>query len=148
MPLAASVVVALGAWGVRTALRLRRGRHSAGRGPRWVVIAGVGVGIVVATLRLAFYIGSPENVSQTNDAVFHLNALRYILDTGSASSLDLSGMLGASSFYPAAWHAPASLVALSTGADLVVVANSMSIAIGAFVWTVGIAWLTQCDDWW
>lgn len=107
---------------------------------RWLLPAGIAVGAVLTVTRLALYIGAPDNVSQTNDAVFHLNALRYIAETGSASSLDLTGMLGAVSVYPAAWHAPASLVFLM-GSDIVVVANAMSLVIGA-VWTLGTAWLT------
>lgn len=139
---AAAVVVALAVWGIRVLLRPTAGSAMKGTGPRWLIPAGVGVGAVLAALRLALYIGSPQNVSQTNDGVFHLNALRYIVESGSASSLDITGMLGISSFYPAAWHAPASLVALSTGAGVAVVANAMSLVIGGLVWTSGIAWLT------
>ena len=139
---AAAGLVALAVWGIRVLLRPTPRPAQQGTGARWLIPVGVGVGTVLAALRLGFYIGSPQNVSQTNDGVFHLNALRYILESGSASSLDITGMLGISSFYPAAWHAPASLVALSTGADVVVVANAMSLVIGGLVWTSGIAWLT------
>lgn len=141
---AAIAVLVLVAWGLRvglspsTAKRERTEAISA----RWIVPAGIAIGAVLSTLRLTIYIGAPDSPSQTNDGVFHLNALRYILDTGSASSLDLTGMLGISSFYPAAWHALASLVAMTTGGDVVVAANVTSIVIGGLVWTVGLAWFT------
>lgn len=138
----AAVVIAGVAWGLRVLLPPTRTASSPTTGPGWVLPAGIGLGTVLAGLRLGLYIGAIDNVSQTNDAVFHLNALRYILDTGSASSLDIVGMLGTSGIYPAAWHAPASLIAMSTGADLAVVANALSVVIGALVWTSGIAWLT------
>ncbi|SFR95656.1 hypothetical protein SAMN04487846_1210 [Microbacterium sp. cf046] len=139
---AAAIVIALVVWIIRRLLRPSPPPQAESTGPRWLVPVGVTIGTVLATLRLALYIGVPQNVSQTNDAVFHLNALRYILQSGSASSFDISGMLGVSNFYPAAWHAPASLVAMSTGADVEIVANAMSLVVGGLVWTTGIAWLT------
>ncbi|WP_257524769.1 DUF6541 family protein [Microbacterium sp. zg.B48] len=139
----AAAVVVLAVWGFRVLVRPSPVAARWQPGAHWIVPAGIAVGTVLAALRLALYIGEPQNVSQTNDAVFHLNALRYILESGSASSLDITGMLDISSFYPAAWHAPTSLVAMSTDADLVVVANAMTIVIGALVWTSGIAWLTS-----
>ena len=136
-----AVVVAAAAWGLRLLVRPGVAPTGTPRGAVWLIPVGVAVGIVLTALRLALYIGDPDNPSQTNDAVFHLNALRYVADTGSASSLDLTGMLGATTVYPAAWHAPASLVFMM-GGDIVVAANAMSLVIGGAVWTVGVAWLT------
>ncbi|MGU3644444.1 DUF6541 family protein [Microbacterium sp. C23T] len=136
-----AVVVAAAVWALSLVVRPGSAPTSAPRGAPWLVPAGVAVGAVLTALRLALYIGDPDNPSQTNDAVFHLNALRYIADTGSASSLDLTGMLGATTIYPAGWHAPASLVFMM-GTDIVVAANAMSLVIGGAVWTLGVAWLT------
>lgn len=135
-----TIAVALIVWGFRALLRPGVSTPGAARGAAWLVPAGIGVGAILTFLRLVLYIGGPENVSQTNDAVFHLNALRYIVESGSASSLELSQMLGAATFYPAAWHAPTSLVVMM-GADVVVAANAMSVVIGSGVWTLGLAWL-------
>jgi hypothetical protein len=111
-------------------------------GARGLLIAGLVVGGALNAARLMTYIGRPDAISQTNDAVFHLNALRWIAETGSASSLDLTGLVGASSFYPAAWHAIASLVALNT--ELIPVAvNMVSLVFAALVWPLSIVLFTR-----
>lgn len=108
-----------------------------------LLLAGLVVGGVLIGIRLALYIGEPDAISQSNDAVFHLNALRYIVETGSASSFTLTGLVGASSFYPAAWHALVYLVGDLTGSDASVAINSVSLVIAALIWPLGIAWMTR-----
>ncbi|MCE7482852.1 hypothetical protein LZG07_13085 [Microbacterium profundi] len=141
----AVLVVATIAWG--TSLLVGRSRWKALRQrPRTasiaLLVAGLVVGAGLNAARLLTYIGLPTAISQTNDAVFHLNALRWVAETGSASSLDLTGLIGGSTFYPAAWHAVASLVALDT--ELIpVAANVVALAIAAVVWPLGIAFLAR-----
>lgn len=108
-----------------------------------LLAGGLAAGGVIGALRLALYMGDPAAVSQTNDAVFHLNALRWIAETGSASSLDLTGVVGSSSFYPAAWHAVTSLVVAASGASIPVAANAVSFVLVALIWPLGIAWLAE-----
>src|SRR5690606_23851609 len=63
-------------------------------------------------------LGAPDALSQTFDNIFHQNAVRYILDGASPSSLDLLSLTatpGDPTFYPAAWHDTVSLVLLSIG---------------------------------
>lgn len=103
-----------------------------------VIAAAIAAGALLGALRMASVIGSPSNVSQTNDATFHLSALRFIAESGSASSLDILGTVGASGFYPAAWHAVGSLVAQLTGVDVVVAANTVALVIAGPIWTVSI----------
>lgn len=110
---------------------------------RLLLVSGLLVGATLLAFRLMSYIQSPENVSQTNDAVFHLNAVRFILETGSASSFHVSGFIGGAGFYPAAWHGLVSLIAISGVADIPVAANASTLLIGAVVWPLGIAWLGQ-----
>lgn len=107
-----------------------------------LVIAGLVVGGALNAARLMTYVGVPTAISQTNDAVFHLNALRWIAETGSASSLDLTGMVGASSFYPSAWHAVTSLVAVSESL-IPLAANMVALVIVALIWPLGIALLAR-----
>lgn len=107
-----------------------------------LLVVGLVVGAALNAARLMTYVGVPTAISQTNDAVFHLNALRWIAETGSASSLDLTSMLGASSFYPAAWHAVASLVAVSESL-IPVAANLVALVIVALIWPLGIALLAR-----
>nr|WP_299165930.1 DUF6541 family protein [uncultured Arthrobacter sp.] len=88
--------------------------------------------------------GRPESVSQTYDGVFHLNALRYIMDTGTASSLTLGGMPTGGenpSFYPAAWHGLVSLLIQATDTSIPVAVHAANIAVAAIVWPIGCIFL-------
>ncbi|WP_237221313.1 DUF6541 family protein [Rothia nasimurium] len=99
--------------------------------------AAFAVGAMILGRNLAVAMGDPHWVSQTYDAVFHLNALRYIADTANASSLHIGSMTsggGPSAFYPAAWHGIASLVFELSGASIPVTANTMSLVVGAILW--------------
>ncbi len=139
-PVSASLVTLILAgiaWALMLSLRART-MTTGRRIGRWAFLAVI-VGAIASATRMAIIIGAPSNVSQTNDATFHLNALRYIADTGSASSLELAGTIGGSGFYPGAWHAIASLTMQLTGADVATAANATSLALAGPVWTVSIA---------
>ncbi|MCH6231359.1 hypothetical protein MK786_11470 [Microbacterium sp. CFH 31415] len=120
----------------------RTGPRPAGRGIR-LLAAGLVIGIALTTVRFVIYVHDPAAISMTNDAVFHLNAVRHILETGSASSLQVSSVVGSRGFYPAAWHALASAVVLFTGVEIPVAANMVSLVIAAGVWPVGVTWLAR-----
>ncbi|MBN8423813.1 hypothetical protein JF531_04690 [Microbacterium esteraromaticum] len=111
--------------------------------PGWLLVLAIGLGIALTSWRLIDYIHEPAAISQTNDAVFHLNAVRYILETGNASSLHVNSVIDGTGFYPAAWHAFASLIVMITGVSIPVAANLLTLVIGAVVWPLGIAWLTR-----
>ncbi|PKI92054.1 hypothetical protein CW368_04195 [Actinomycetales bacterium SN12] len=105
----------------------------------WTIGAAVGAAIII-TAQTAAVIGAPEAISQTFDNVFHLNAIRYILDTGAASPLKLGHMTspnGGVPFYPSVWHATAGIVVQFTGASIPAVVNAQTIVISALVWPVG-----------
>lgn len=124
-------------------LRPRPADTPARRGGGMLMATGIGIGVVLTAIRLVLYIEEPAAISQTNDAVFHLNALEWILQTQNASSLSLPGVVDASGFYPGAWHAIASATALISGVSLPTAANLVSIVVGALAWPVGIAWFTR-----
>lgn len=132
-------------WGVG-ALLSRRSARLPDRTRRFSVLILVGllIGAVLIGVRLALYLPSVDAVSQTNDAVFHLNALRWIAETGSASSWSLNGLVDGRGFYPAAWHGLASVVMLVTGAAIPVVTNAVMIVVAVVVWPLGIVWLSRC----
>ena len=92
--------------------------------------------------RLLYAFGAPENFSQTFDNIFHLNAIQYIADTGSASSLSIGGMTGIG-FYPAGWHGLVSLVNSLTSSPIPVSVNAVNLVIGALVWPIGCVFLVQ-----
>jgi hypothetical protein len=110
---------------------------------RWMLAIGLAAGITFTALRVGLYIGTPSAISQTNDALFHLNAVRFAVETGAASPLQLTSMIGAGSFYPSAWHVMASLVVQLTGTSVEVAANATSIAVAALAWPLGVATLTR-----
>lgn len=93
------------------------------------------LGAGVLLYRLARIFENPEYVSQTADNVFHLNAVRYILETGTASSLTVGAAGGsAPSFYPAAWHGIAALIVNTSGTSIPTAVACLNLVLGAAVW--------------
>ncbi|AXJ11449.1 DUF6541 family protein [Arthrobacter sp. PM3] len=115
------------------------------RSTAWVAAAfAAGAAMVLVELALAF--GTPESFSQTFDNVFHLNGVRYILDTGSASSLTMSKMTSGDAapyFYPAAWHGLAAALIQLTGLPIPAAVNILNMAVAAVVWPLGCMMLTR-----
>lgn len=104
------------------------------------------LGIILLGRNITNAIGNVNWISQTYDVNFHLNAIRYVADTANGSSLTLTSMTAAPaevSFYPAAWHDIASLAFMLSGADVPVVANAMSLVVGAVVWPIAIVYLAR-----
>ncbi|EMY32328.1 hypothetical protein D477_020713 [Arthrobacter crystallopoietes BAB-32] len=146
--LAVTVLVAAALWLLRRLMwnRLHR-QHAAAAAPagwRTVLITWA-----VSALPLAAYIfwivGAPENIAQSHDNIFHLNAIRYIADTSNASSLDL-GYLGATDggvFYPAGWHAVVSLVMITSGVPVPVAINVTNLVVVTGIWSTGCLFLVS-----
>ncbi|MGY1845027.1 DUF6541 family protein [Modestobacter sp. SYSU DS0875] len=151
---AVAALTALTAWGVRWSTRRRADRPaSAPSGPRTtsrpapspraLLLPGA---VLLASLwlayRLASALGGPDRVSQTFDAVFHLNTTRYVLDSGEGSSLRLAGWgTGDGGFYPAAWHDLAALVAFD--GDVVSATQALGLVVAAAVWPVSMLTLVR-----
>jgi hypothetical protein len=110
---------------------------------RWLLPAAVVMGVALSAWRIVAYVQDPSGISQTNDAVFHMNAVRYVLETTDASSLHVNSVIGGRSFYPAAWHGLVSLIVLAAGTDITIAANMFTVVIAAVIWPLGIAWLTR-----
>lgn len=136
-----------GLWGSFTDLLPRTGtaRTARSRTAGWVAAAfAVGAGLILVQVALAFI--TPGSFSQTFDNVFHLNGVRYILDTGSASSLTMSKMTSGDAapyFYPAAWHGLAAALIQMTGLPIAVAVNVLNMSIAAAVWPLGCMMLTR-----
>lgn len=128
---------------VSTWRRPKRKQRSAGWGLPISELAAVLVAAFLIGRRLVSVFGQPEAFSQTFDNVFHLNAIRYILDTGSASSFSIAGMTGGAGFYPAAWHDLVSVLVTLTGAPITVAVNAENLVVGAVVWPIGCIFLVQ-----
>lgn len=111
----------------------------------WLLAAFVAAAGLL-TLRFVAIIYEPGNISQTFDNVFHLNGVRFVLDTGNASSLWLGHMSNPSGglpFYPAAWHALVSLVVQLSGTTIPIAVNAVTLVVSAVVWPLGILLLTR-----
>jgi hypothetical protein len=143
--LAGLLVVAALLVGARFLLRMP-GVRPAVRGARWPLVLGLVAGAVLTAARFGLYIVSPEYISQSNDAPFHLGAIRAIIEHGTASSFGLGGLLdpeAPGAFYPGAWHATGSLIALMSGAGIPATTNILTIVVAAAIWPLGAAWLAQ-----
>ncbi|ALV42873.1 hypothetical protein AU252_18335 [Pseudarthrobacter sulfonivorans] len=95
------------------------------------------IAVACVTWRFTQLVGSPVNPAQVFDNVFHLNAVRFILDTGNASSLTLASLQGVSGLdavYPAAWHSIAALLVQLTGIDIPTAQNALNLVTAAVIW--------------
>lgn len=105
----------------------------------------VGVGSVVTALVVGLQMATamihPDSISQTYDNVFHLNAVRWAMESRNSSPLNLGAFTGISA-YPAGWHAIVAIIGELTGAEIPVLVNSTSIAIGAVAWPLSALFLT------
>jgi hypothetical protein len=139
-PVAAGIAVtAVLSAGLSLLLRWRRVERPP-RDPHGYSLA-VAFGAVVAAVigGVTFITGvkRPDAISQTWDAVFHYDAVRYIEQTGKASPLTIAtvgqpGVKGA--FYPDAWHVMAALLAELTHAPVTVAASVTCLVVAAIVW--------------
>lgn len=106
----------------------------------------VGLGALGSALLIALQMGTamiaPDSISQTYDNVFHLNAVRWALDSRNASPLNLGAFTGISA-YPAGWHGIVAVVCELSGTSIPVAVNATNIAIGAVVWPLGCLYLVQ-----
>lgn len=123
---------------VCAALRLLLWRGSGTlRGPRLErgAILAIAAAVLVIVAQLILVIRIPDAISQTFDNIFHLNAIRFAINTGSASPLTLGQLTSSHSgglpFYPSAWHAAASLVVTLTGVGIPVASNATMIFFAA-----------------
>lgn len=134
--------VALIAWALRLVCGPVRQRPS-GPSINWTLSAALAIGVALSAWSLIAYIGPPGGISQTNDSIFHLNAVRYAIESASASSFHITGFTGSAAFYPAAWHGLVSMLVQVTGAQLPIAVNALTLLIGAVIWPLGVAWLTK-----
>lgn len=110
-------------------------------------------GILIATLALLASLfsayslmvamRSPDRMPQTWDAVYHVNAVRWILEYGDGSTLHLSAVSNVAhvpGFYPAGWH---DLVALGFTGDVVVASNMATLVCAVLLWPLGVGLLAS-----
>jgi len=139
-----AILAAIVAWGLRHRLRTpgwARGSRSAGL---WLL--GMVPVTAVVVLMIAFRETPIGAISQTYDAVFHLNATASILESGRASSFELYRLINPEGtsvdFYPAAWHSLVAITAQLSGSPIATATGATWLAATAAVWVPGSALLT------
>ena len=114
------------------------------QGAYWIALV---LAAAMMLRQLTNAVGAPGWFSQTFDNNFHLNAVRYIAETGNGSSLSVSEMTSGgtpATFYPAAWHDVVALLFAGPGASTVPEAtNAMILVVGAVVWPLSILFLLR-----
>ncbi len=102
---------------------------------------------LIATIQYVVMLGSPHAFSQTYDNIFHLNAIRWMLDTGNGSSVTFNTMITGGrgpGFYPAAWHDLVVLVRSMTGvSDIVSPTNAAIWVVMAVIWPLGCLFMVR-----
>lgn len=93
----------------------------------------------IIAVRLLDMFGDPANISQTFDNVYHLNAVRYVVDTGRIAPT--AQMIPG--FYPSLWHALTAAVMMMSGAGLPVAVNAVSVVMAAVVWPASVILFTR-----
>jgi hypothetical protein len=109
----------------------------------WLALTGL-VGGGVLALAMMTGMQRADMPLQVWDAVYHLNALSVIQDTGNASSLGAFAPLYADTaapYYPSVWH---SIVAIAPGfTNVTQASNASSIVLGTAVWMASLVALTR-----
>lgn len=101
------------------------------------VLLVLGTSALIVAKKLIPAMGTPDSFAQVYDNVFHLNAIRHILETGNASSLSLGNMSTGGSdiaIYPSVWHSISALVAQLGSVNVFVAENAVTVAVAAIVW--------------
>ena len=112
-------------------------------GPVWLAIALSAAAVAASGIAA---VGDANLVSQTYDAVFHLNGASFVLDHGDASSFHLYRLNNPGNdleFYPAGWHILTAMIAEVTGASVAAAMNAAWVAVSAAVWVPGAVVLTD-----
>lgn len=131
----ALVALLLRRWLIRPQRHQERNEWSR---PFIAAVIGVLIGATLIAFAVVPAIAHPDNPSQTYDGIFHLNAVRWILDTHDASPLHMTMTQPASStaFYPTIWHAFVAVVVQLSGVSIMVATNAFALAVSAVVWPV------------
>ncbi|MCB4207761.1 DUF6541 family protein [Arthrobacter sp. UM1] len=107
-----------------------------------IYIAAIALPAFAIFYRYANGFGNVERISQTFDNIYHLNAIRTIMDTRDGSSLSLGNLTPEShGFYPAAWHDMVALVANLLHLSIPAAINLTNIVIGSLVWPLSLLFL-------
>lgn len=103
-------------------------------------LIGIALALVILAPSLIGAMQGPDAFSQRYDNVFHLNAIRSVVETGAGSPVSF-GLVGTTSFYPAAWYDWAALLTGLGGGHLTAAVQACTLVTVLAVWPIGMAWL-------
>ncbi|KEP74739.1 hypothetical protein HR12_05295, partial [Microbacterium sp. SUBG005] len=135
-----TVVAAAAAFALRRWVGPEPEDRTSGRTALWGGLSLLVAGVVIA-LQLAWVFGGPAHISQTFDAIVHLNTVAFAVETGNASAFHI-GLTSDIGFYPNGWHTVAALAAQVTGAAVPVAVNAANIALAAVAWPLSVVALS------
>lgn len=158
LPLACVTLVASGVAAVVSLLvrrRISRAEVSTERSGKfsirhwdWWLIGAICIGTLTALIPILHGMTSPKLPLQQWDAVFHMNAVTEILDTGNAATLP--GMYGGANptpYYPTVWHAMVALAHQFAGArtafSVVMASNASTLVMASIGWLIPVAGLAR-----
>ncbi len=103
------------------------------------------VGASFLAFRFFRIIGSPSNISQTFDNVFHLNATRFVLDSQNGSPLHVLKVTGenGNGFYPNGFHELAASVLYFFPNNIAEAVNSLVFVIFVCTWMISCMYLAK-----
>lgn len=141
---AGSIALAIAATVCRLALRRWwTFEEPTSRRDLWSFAAAVLGGLILA-VRLVGALGKPDGISQTYDSNFHLNAVRWILESANASPAHVSALtFDPPGFYPSGFHGLAAMVCDIAGVAPPVGLNATWLALSVIAWPLGIIALTR-----
>ena len=159
--LVATALVTAAVFGLRMVLNRHRDvdaeSRSASRGPAILVAAGVLLG--AALIGLAAVRGIPhwQSIPSTWDAVWHANAIRFILETGQASPTHMGDLRNIEThealYYPSTFHALGAVLSQLIGAAPTTAYTLSSLAAAIWLFPASGAALTwrllrsRTDEW-
>ncbi|MDL9981549.1 DUF6541 family protein [Microbacterium sp. ASV49] len=120
-----------------------RGRITARTRAVWIAPTAVGLAALLLGIRVILAIGQPTWFDQAGDNIFHLNAVRWILDHGDASPSGVAKMSPGTAAYPSAWHAIVALTCQLSGASIPVATNAVFFVVACAVWPLGAVLLSR-----
>lgn len=109
----------------------------------WTIAAAyMAVGLVVGMVFFVKALDGTDTFMQAWDNAFHLNVIRYFIDSGTYSALCVTNYLDASpapgsSYYPAAWHLLCAAIADFTGSTIPTTINAVNFAFASVVFPAG-----------
>lgn len=109
----------------------------------WTLLAAyVAVGFVVGMLFFVKALDGTDTFMQAWDNAFHLNVVRYFVDSGNYSALCVTNYIDVSptpgsSYYPAAWHLICAAIVDLTGSTIPTTISAVNFAFAGVVFPAG-----------